>query len=257
MVLSRTPIEARARLAADLRALGVRGGGVLLVHSSLRSLGPLPGGAETVVLGLLDALGEAGVLLMPALSYETVGAHSPVFDVRRTPSCVGALPEYFRTRPGSLRSVHPTHSVSGVGPRAPALLGDHLHDMTPVGPGSPLCKVRDADGQILFLGCGLRPNTSMHGVEELVEPPYLYAGFVDYRVTLADGSESVMRVRSHDFAGWTQRYDRLEPLMEGRGLRAGPVLQATAHLIEAAPMWEIALSALRRDPLCFVDETDV
>jgi NAD(P)-dependent dehydrogenase (short-subunit alcohol dehydrogenase family) len=36
------------RIAADLCAAGVRAGGVLLVHSSLRALGPVPGGAETV-----------------------------------------------------------------------------------------------------------------------------------------------------------------------------------------------------------------
>lgn len=248
-----TALETQARLAADLRALGVRLGGVLLVHSSLRSLGPLRGGAETVVLGLLDALGVEGTLLMPALSYETVGAHNPAFDVRHTPSCVGALSEYFRTRARTQRSIHPTHSVAGVGPHAATLLGDHMQSTTPVGPNSPFRKLRDVGGQILFLGCGLRPNTSMHGVEELVEPPYLFAGFVNYRVALADGSEAEMRVRSHDFAGWAQRYDRLGPLLEGRGLRAGPVMQARAHLLEAGPMWEIAQAALVRDPLYFVE----
>jgi len=81
------------------------------VHTSLRSLGKVPGGAETVVRGLLYALGENGTLLTPALSYASVGVNNPVFDVLHTPSCVGALPEYFRTRPGTIRSVHPTHSV--------------------------------------------------------------------------------------------------------------------------------------------------
>ena len=56
-------------LANGWHDLGVRLGGVLLVHASLRSLGPLDGGAETVVLSLLEALGPHGTLLMPALSY--------------------------------------------------------------------------------------------------------------------------------------------------------------------------------------------
>lgn len=72
------------RLAADLRTLGVRSGGVLLVHSSPRARGSVPGGAETVVQGLLDALGLDGTLLMPALSYEYVTPEHPVFDVRFT-----------------------------------------------------------------------------------------------------------------------------------------------------------------------------
>ena len=103
-------------IAAALRSLGVRRGGSLLVHSSLRSLGRVPGGAETVVRGLLAALGEDGTLLMPALTYEFVRSHNPVFDVRGTPSNVGLIPEDFRLRPGTQRSIHPTHSVCAVGP---------------------------------------------------------------------------------------------------------------------------------------------
>jgi aminoglycoside 3-N-acetyltransferase len=61
------------------------------------------------------------------------------------------------------------------------MLGGQFHDVTPCGENSPYFKLREKAGQILFLGCGLKPNTSMHAVEELVEPPYLYDGWVDYR----------------------------------------------------------------------------
>ena len=241
-------------LAQDLLALGVRPGGVLLVHASLRSLGPLPpGGAEGMLRGLLEALGPGGTLLMPALSYASVSARSPLFDVRATPSCVGALPEFFRTRPGTLRSVHPTHSVCGLGRLAGELLGEHGLDTTPCGPHSPFARLPQAGGQILFLGCGLRPNTSMHAVEEQVEPPYLYGPPVGYQVILADGSVRAMTVRSHNFAGWSQRYDRLQALLPAPDLRRGPVLQASCHLVEAAALWPAALAALRADPFYFVE----
>ena len=117
--------KTQIQIANDLTALGLREGGVGLVHASLRSLGTVPGGAETVVCGLLRALGENGTLLMPALSYASVGINNPIFDVLHTPSCVGALPEYFRTRPSTIRSVHPTHSVCGVGSKAESLLNEH------------------------------------------------------------------------------------------------------------------------------------
>lgn len=107
----------------------------------MRSLGKVPGGAETVVLGMLQALGEDGTLLMPALSYAHIDAENPVFDVLNTPSCVGALPEYFRTRPGTIRSVHPTHSVCGVGIQAESLLKNHHLDTTPCGEHSPLSRI--------------------------------------------------------------------------------------------------------------------
>ncbi len=242
-----------SQMARDLTGLGVRRGGVLLVHASLKSLGPPPGGPESAISGLLAALGSEGTLLMPALSYETVNAGHPDFDVRHTPSCVGALPEFFRQRAGTLRSVHPTHSACGFGPRAEALLGAHRRDVTPCGPNSPFSRLKDEGGQILFLGCGLKPNTSMHAVEELVEPPYLYAGWVDYRITLADGGATTMRVRRHGFSGWVQRYDRIEAVMDGEGIRAGRILVADGVLLEAAIFWRKAREALRRDPLFFVD----
>jgi len=247
------PDTARRHIADDLRALGVRPDGVLLVHSSLRALGPVAGGAETVVRGLLDALGPDGTLLMPALSYNHVTPAQPIFDVRFTPSNVGALPEYFRTRPGTRRSLHPTHSVCGVGKLAAEILGRHAEDRTPCGPRSPFRLLPEHDGQILMLGCGLRPNTSLHGVEELSEPPYLFGGTLTYRLIGADGTAMQAAYRVHGFRGWTQRYDRVANVLSEPDLRRGRVLDARAHLIEAAALWSAADAALRQDPLFFVD----
>jgi aminoglycoside 3-N-acetyltransferase len=118
-----------AALAADLRALGVLPGATLVVHSSFKSLGAVPGGIETVIQGLLLAIGKDGTLLMPALS---ATLRTPaIFDVLATPARVGAIPEFFRTRPGTLRSLHPTHSVCAVGQQARALLAEHLLACTP------------------------------------------------------------------------------------------------------------------------------
>jgi aminoglycoside 3-N-acetyltransferase len=241
------------RMVRDLAGLGVREAGVLLVHSSLKSLGPLPDGPETAVEALIAALGSKGTLLMPALSYETVNAENPLFDVANTPSCVGALPEFFRKRSGTMRSVHPTHSACGTGTHAAQMLGEHSRDVTPCGPHSPYFKLNAAAGQILFIGCGLKPNTSMHAVEELVEPPYLYSGWVDYRITLADGSETAMRARRHGFKGWLQRYDRIETVMAGQGIRTGKVLTADCFLLEAPTFWRKACQAIKEAPLFFVD----
>ena len=245
--------ETRANLHHDLLALGVRPGGVLMVHASLRSLGPVDGGAETVVLALLDALAPNGTLMMPALSYATVGAANPFFHALHTPSCVGALAEHFRTRPGTLRSIHPTHSVAATGARARELLAQHENDTTPCGPRSPFHLLPQNEGQLLFIGCGTKPNTMMHGVEELVEPPYLFGPTITTQCTRPDGTRRLMAVRSHNFVGVAQRYDRLETLLPWPHLRVGPILGATCHLLEAAFAWDAALDALRRDPLAFVE----
>ncbi|MBT6145448.1 MAG: AAC(3) family N-acetyltransferase [Gemmatimonadetes bacterium] len=244
------------RLAGDLTDLGVRPGGVLLVHASLSSLGYIPGGAATTIDALQRALGDEGTLLIPALSYATVNADQPVFDLQHTPSCIGAIPEYFRTRADTWRSASPTHSVCGAGPRAAELLADQHLDDTPVGPHSPFRRLRDAGGQLLFLGCGMRPNTSMHGVEEVAEAPYLFKSqSVAYTAHLPDGIHQ-LGIRRHNFDGWEQRYERVADQLTPEELRIGPVLKATAHLLDVPAMWERALAMLARDPYCFVQRRE-
>lgn len=242
------------KIKDDAKRLGIRENGNLLVHASLRSLGEVPGGAETVIQGLLAALGDDGTLLMPALSYATVNADNPVFDVLNTPSCVGALPEYFRKRKGTLRSVHPTHSVCGAGCETEFLLNDHRKDTTPCGPNSPYRKLSELGGQILFIGCGMSSNTSMHAVEELVEQEYLFRKHINYKITLSDGSGTTMRVKRHDFTGWNQAYSKLQNVMGGDSIRVDKILEAECHLIDVKSMWRNALEALSRDPFYFVEK---
>ncbi|MBE2237867.1 MAG: AAC(3) family N-acetyltransferase [Caldilineaceae bacterium] len=233
--------------------MGVQRGDVLLVHASLRALGPVPGGAATVIAGLRAALGADGALLMPALSYAAVTPGHPHFDLALTPSNVGVIAETFRRQPGVLRSLHPTHSVCGQGAAAEMLLASHAVDHTPCGPHSPFHCLPQHHGKILMLGCGLRPNTSFHAIEELVEPPYLFGAPIDYTLVDGDGRRIVKRYITHNFAGVHQRYDRIGLLLQAPDLRVGRVLGATVHLLDAAAMWQAALSALQREALAFVE----
>ncbi len=242
------------RIAEGARAGGVRPGGVLLVHSSLSALGYVPGGAETVIQGLLRVLGPDGTLLLPALSYEHVTAERPIFDVRHTSSNVGAIPEYFRTRAGTRRSVHPTHSVCGIGPLRDALLTDHHLDTTPCGPHSPFHRLPQYDGQILMLGCGLCPNTSMHAIEEIAEAPYVFGRRVTYTVIFADGHKEDIPHRRHGFYRWIQRYDRVADVLKTPDLKRGGILEASVHLIEASALRETVLDILKEDPYYFVEQ---
>jgi aminoglycoside 3-N-acetyltransferase len=243
-------------ISEQLLNSGVKPGGILLVHSSLKSLGHVPGGPETVISGMLKALGPEGTLLLPALSYESANSDNPVFSLLETPSNVGAIPEYFRTRPDSIRSVHPTHSVCGIGKMAETILGRHHLDNTPAGPNSPFRLLKENDGHILFLGCGLKHNTSMHGVEELEVPDYLFSRMIDYKMILPDHGEMTMACRRHSFNGFAQRYDRLESLLDDTEMKRGVVLDAEVFIIESPQMWVKARNTLNADPHFFVEKLD-
>ena len=146
--------ERIAQIARDTRELGICPGDTVLVHSSLKSLGKgVP--PEDVIRGLGMAVGESGTLMFPALSYSSCNREHPYFDYHRSPSNVGAIPEYFRTEvDGVVRSMNPTHSCCALGRYAEELTKDHWQDHTPCGANSPYRRLYELSGKILFIGSG-------------------------------------------------------------------------------------------------------
>jgi hypothetical protein len=53
----------RGQFARDLAALGIEPGDMVMVHSSMRGVGPVPGGPDVVIRALLDAVGQAGTVM--------------------------------------------------------------------------------------------------------------------------------------------------------------------------------------------------
>lgn len=241
-------------IAADARALGVREGSVLLVHSSFKAIRKSGMTPADVIDGLRLALGEHGTLVFPTLSYLYCGPkHSMTFDVRNTPSNVGALPEYFRTSvPDVRRSLCPTHSCAAVGEMRDAVIGGHHLDDTPAGPNSPFRRVMELDGSVLFLGCGTNCNTSMHAIEELTRPDYLFEDCYTYTMIREDGTSYEQPCYAHDFRGVYQAYDRIEAILSEKELQKGSILGAKCDLMRAAPLWEKADAKYREDPHYFI-----
>ncbi|CAL5871544.1 uncharacterized protein PFLUO_LOCUS5797 [Penicillium psychrofluorescens] len=177
------PICTRDSLAADLRDVGLKGGEVVLLHSSLRSLGWVCGGAEAVVLALLDVLGPEGTLVVPSQTrynsdpaswknspvpevwWPIIRAHTPPFDpCTSRPEGMGAIAEAVRTWPGAVRSAHPQTSFAAVGPRAKSLMDYHPLDCR-LGERSPLARLEDAGAQVLLVGVGFDSCTAFHLAE--------------------------------------------------------------------------------------------
>ena len=143
---------------------------MLVVHSSFRNLGQQGYRVESFIEAVLDHVGGSGTFLMPAMSWRTVNPSNPFFDELKTESHVGVMAEIFRVSYATLRSLHPTHSVSGVGPAVTTLLSRHHVDDTPVSANSPYGLMRDYDAYILMLDVGLERVTAIHHAEEVVAP---------------------------------------------------------------------------------------
>ena len=172
----RDVIEATAQpatadsLRRDLEALGLASGSIVMVHTSLSSLGYVVGGAEAVVEALRAAIGADGTLMMPTHSGQytdpaswrnppvppgwvaTMRASMPPWDPHRSPTrLMGATADYFRHLPDVQRSAHPTVSAAAVGPAAETLLATHTLDQG-LGEGPPQARLCELGGQVLLLG---------------------------------------------------------------------------------------------------------
>lgn len=159
--------HARQKLENDLAAFGIPQDSTILIHSSCKSIGPVEGGADTVLDVFQDYFRD-GLLVFPTHTWDKVNPENPVFILAETPCCTGILPELFRKRPGVIRSGHPTHSVAAYGRKAGAFTADDIHCDAPCARGSSWGKLIDEDAIIMLLGVTFTRNTFMHGVEEWV-----------------------------------------------------------------------------------------
>lgn len=179
-----------AGLVEAFSGLGISRGDSVIVHSSLRSLGRMERGADGVLDALLEAIGPRGNLVLPTFNY-TLPAGESFFDPATTPCRTGIIPETGRKRPGALRSLDPTHSVTVLGPDAGCLVSDHLEKRT-FGPGSPLDRLVEMGGKILLLGVTQTSNSTIHVGEERAGSPkeVLYSADLPRRmaVRLPDGT---------------------------------------------------------------------
>lgn len=247
-------MHTKTDLLEQLKALQINPRGTLLVHSSLKSIGEVQGGADTV-LDVLSEYMKDGLLVLPTHTWSYVNAANPRFDVLESPSCIGILPELFRKRPGVVRSWHPTHSVAALGKDAVAFTAGEERWDTPCSRGSVYGKLLDRKADIMLLGVDLRRNTFIHGIEEWVDIPGRMTDGHELLYTVTpDGTEIPVPSRRHCGLSWSEHFWKVEQvLQEGGALRKGSFGDAKIMICGAVQTTEILSTMLAQDPDLFSD----
>ena len=150
-----------------------------IAHASLKSFGPIQGGAETVLEALL---GQVSGLMMPAFTYKamifpevgppnnglTYGKQrdlnlmaEPFRYNMPVDTMIGTLAETLRQYPRAMRTAHPILSFTGLRLDA-ALMTQTVYD-----PFAPIDWLADHDGWVLLLGVDHTVNTSIHYAEKM------------------------------------------------------------------------------------------
>lgn len=230
-------------LIHELLELGLRPGGVLLVHTAFSKVNPIEGGPVGLISALRAALGSDGTLVMPSMSYDD----DHPFDKTRS-SCLemGIVADTFWRLPGVLRSDN-NHAFAAVGPLAENVTAPHPVDH-PHGLDSPVGRVYQMDGQVLLLGVGQDSNTTIHLAENLAGVRYRRSKYI---TVLKNGLPTRLDYLEIDHC--CQNFSLVDGWMDERQLQnRGKVGYAEARLIRSHHIVSVVTEQLRINETTFL-----
>ena len=209
-----------------LQALGLKEGDIVLLHSSLGSIGKVDGGADAVVNAFLEVLGKTGTLV------------APVFGD------LGILTHVVRNHPQAVISDCPKGTVAAIGASAKKICMNHWKADTVHGAGTPYLKIAGLDGYILLLGVDQDRNTTMHSVEALLQLPYLQP----VSGTVKTGKGEFEKTWQY-YPGPHRDFIGLDKLLRDSGkMKTGKIGNAAARLIKSQDLIDLLLEAGINDP---------
>jgi len=238
-----------------LTSTGLAAGNVVLVHSAMRTLGRVQGGAGTVVDALLKILGEKGTLVVPTFTFAHEAESDPVIDPTVDRSEMGAITEQVRSRPNALRSTAYRHSFAAIGRWAEVLSG--------VDPALAAYDMRSSFGvmlglntQVLLLGVTYSSSTSHHFAEWMCNVPYRHTIDLQVKVRKQDGSvvpQAMVDYQPFSYGGNRHPdFNRLGKLLEDQGkVGVGSVGNAVARRFAMRDLVDLAQSLGEDDPNIF------
>ena len=220
MDLSQKDIE------AGLKELGLVEGDIVLLHSSLSSLGTVEGGADALVDAFLAVLGASGTLLVPIFGK------------------LGIVTDVVKNRPGAVHSVPPSASLAAVGGRAEEICRDHWRAETAHGGGTPYTRIAELGGYVCLMGVDHDRSTTLHSPEAICRMPYLS----DREYTFETPEGEVTKTIRH-LPGPHRNFIGLDrPLREAGKIRVGRIGSSVVRLTKARDLIDLAVEAGRKDP---------
>ena len=246
----------KEQLKAQIRSMGILPTDTVLIHTSMRAIGQVEGGADTVIDAFCESLHE-GLFLVPTHTWASVQPHSPIYDVRTSIPCIGALPRVAAFRSDGVRSLHPTHSVWAHGKNAEEFVRGEELATTPCPPGFLWDRLADVGAKILLLGVKLDKNTFIHAIDELADlPDRLSQHPYDLTIRDAQGRETKHSFRGH----WCSRTDDVSrqfvnfetPLRVRGAMQYGTFGDAQVRIVDARLCRDVIMTIYARatEDLC-------
>lgn len=240
-----------------LKALGVKEGGFLFVHSDIRTFGKMAAQDASSLMSILTrilqkAVGETGTLAMPTFSYSW-GQHGGSFDKKNSNSTVGALTNFFRKQPGVTRTIHPFFSIATQGPLTKRLLS---YSKSCFGAGTIFDTLVEKKATLVFFGTTFEDACTLaHHIEQMASVPYRYNK--DFTGTIIDGAEQYQDTFSYFVRPLDGNVEldlrRFSAHMKNNGLlREVPIGNSTISAVGAEDTYREGMDLLAKDPYFFL-----
>ncbi len=232
----------KEQLKAQLAAMGLQPTDTVIIHTSLRAVGPVEGGADTVIDAFCEYLSE-GLFLVPTHTWASVSPAHPVYDVRAEKPCIGTLPCVAAFRADGLRSMNATHSIWAHGARAAEFLAGEESVYNGTAPQSCWGRLAHEKAKILLIGVGHERNTFIHAVEETIGVPDRTGK--PYAVTLVypDGHRRDTWIRPHSCSRCpdvSANFPNFEKAFRTLGVQhSGQLGNAPVRVVDAAKCAEV------------------
>ncbi|MGP1428244.1 MAG: aminoglycoside N(3)-acetyltransferase [Treponema sp.] len=246
-------------IARGLTDIGLKQGDVVIVHTSLKSIGYVCGGAQAVIEALIETVTSEGTIVMPTQSWKNLdpetGVHWdaeksdwdkirgnwPAYDKHLTPTnTMGAVAEMFRQWPGSIRTDHPARSVCAWGKHAKYIAAEHTLSNI-FGEGSPIAKLYELDANVLLLGVGYDKNTSIHLADVRAKYPGKH-DCIEHSAILENGKRvwkayKTLFVDGEDFEKIGNAFDKTNLATIGKVCNADARLMSQRDIVDFSVSW--------------------
>lgn len=248
-------------LIEQLEQMGLKKHDAIMIHSSMKAIGDVEGGADTVVDAWMSYFSD-GLLMTPTHTWKQMSKEYRIFDPKNEPACVGILPNIFRTREGVVRSLHPTHSIAAFGKQAEEYIkGDELAN-TPCPPTGCFGRLRDIHAKILLIGVTHVRNTYIHSVEESFDVPERFtAEQYPFQVKMPDGTLKDVPMYRHDNPvnpHISEEYDKLMKGFYDTGVTTkGKFGDAECILCDVQKLYEVTGRVLAHEKNCLIERESI
>lgn len=156
----------KAEIISQLEQMNAPTDKIVLMHSSLRAIGAVEGGAQ----GLLDTLVDyftrnGGLFCVPTHTWHNLDK-AVTLDMNSSDNCLGIFSTVALEDGRGIRSESPTHSMVVFGERTKAedFIKDESSVITPTAPNSCYGKL----DFVLLVGVAQNRNTYLHCVDEIL-----------------------------------------------------------------------------------------